>query len=828
MRKFVFSLSLLLALGWAPPGYGQSLAKTFTLNAASQNACIGTNGLPTVGIDISGTSSLTLQPQVSINGSAPKTSNVRSTVAGSAAQPTIITSGSTSASYVAAVGGFDTFCLNVSAYTSGAATIQLNPSPAVNAGLFANPGTVTSVSGTANQIDVATGTTTPVISLDPTVQTGSGRSSAPTGTGQAAANQLWLASGVLTTTPSFATTGGSINCAHNVTLRIALNTAAGLTLASASLAGSDASFGCSGGTSGVITIPAPTLPSGFLGASFYVFDSSSGSGVGNEVLQASCTNIVTSCVLTSINNTGAAPLTTPTAYLNPANLQATECPPGVIASVFSVDDSGNYRTYEGVDLYSNNGRTAGTPTICHATAFTDQGVEPVVGNNAFVVIDHTAGVNTSASNQDRALWVNHANPASDTATRYGLEAIQAEMDLNGAPTAINGSPDGEVTSGSFQVADNHTNAIASPNGYAGVMAGRFSASRSSTGTWSSCHGTLGVCMAGVYSQAFQNNSATYGNSFIAGVMGYVFDQSAGTTTGGVSLYGLAPGSTLATGYTEYLENAGAYGPSHFNANQISASDSTGIQGLNLLHGPIAVGVAGAAGPIATYAVRTNGTMAINTLTKLTTDSPVQGAKLATNDLASAVFGICTVYCAGGSGTNAVIALAGVTPCVFDNATTADDYVGVSTGTAGDCTDLGTAPTVDTIGRAQTTNGSPGTSNVVLSLHQPPVVQANLFRTTTNCSVNSVSPAACGAAAAGAVVIPTTTTTYTVNTTAVTSHSRIELTWLTFASDLPSTPTCTVPTLTTLPTISNVVAATSFTVTMTSTVGQTCLMFTIEN
>ena len=67
----------------------------------------------------------------------------------------------------------------------------------------------------------------------------------------------------------------------------------------------------------------------------------------------------------------------------------------MIASVFGVDDSGNYHTWGGVDLYSNNSRTAGTFTLCHATAFTDQAVEPVVGNNAFVVIDHTAGVNTS-------------------------------------------------------------------------------------------------------------------------------------------------------------------------------------------------------------------------------------------------------------------------------------------------------------------------------------------------------------------------------------------------------------------------------------------------
>lgn len=76
-----------------------------------------------------------------------------------------------------------------------------------------------------------------------------------------------------------------------------------------------------------------------------------------------------------------------------------------------------------------------------------------------------------------------------------------------------------------------------------------------------------------------------------------------------------------------------------------------------------------------------------------------------------------------------------------------------------------------------------------------------YKTASNCAVNSVSPAACGSAASGAVVIPTTTTTYTINTSAVAATSRILLTWLTFASNLPSAPTCVAPSTTTMPTIS---------------------------
>ena len=103
-----------------------------------------------------------------------------------------------------------------------------------------------------------------------------------------------------------------------------------------------------------------------------------------------------------------------------------------------------------------------------------------------------------------------------------------------------------------------------------------------------------------------------------------------------------------------------------------------------------------------------------------------------------------------------------------------------------------------------------------------------YSTTTNCAVNSVSPAACGSAASGAVVIPTTTTRYTVNTTAVTAHIRIFLTWLSFASDLPRAPTCVPPAATTQPTISNIATGASFTIALGSTTGQTCVQYEIKN
>lgn len=97
-----------------------------------------------------------------------------------------------------------------------------------------------------------------------------------------------------------------------------------------------------------------------------------------------------------------------------------------------------------------------------------------------------------------------------------------------------------------------------------------------------------------------------------------------------------------------------------------------------------------------------------------------------------------------------------------------------------------------------------------------------------CYVNSVSPAACGTVSTGAFVVPTTTTTYTVNTTTVTSNSQILITPRIYTGNLPGTPTCVVPTITAEPVVSAIVAGTSFTIALTSTTGQTCWNFKVQN
>jgi hypothetical protein len=80
-------------------------------------------------------------------------------------------------------------------------------------------------------------------------------------------------------------------------------------------------------------------------------------------------------------------------------------------------------------------------------------------------------------------------------------------------------------------------------------------------------------------------------------------------------------------------------------------------------------------------------------------------------------GVVGVVVAGAGTTgNAVIARNGICSCVFDGATTAGDYVQVSTSVAGDCKDAGATPPTNgqIIGRVLSTNGGAGTYAVSIA------------------------------------------------------------------------------------------------------------------
>jgi hypothetical protein len=134
LRRFLFTL---FALALAPPGlFGQSKAGPFTINSStSPCASISVTANATVGIQVTGTFSATLQPEVSIAGQAAQNAQVTPSTS-STAQSTITAAGI----YSSPVAGFDTFLVCVSSYASGTATVYLTSTTAVNASLLGGGG----------------------------------------------------------------------------------------------------------------------------------------------------------------------------------------------------------------------------------------------------------------------------------------------------------------------------------------------------------------------------------------------------------------------------------------------------------------------------------------------------------------------------------------------------------------------------------------------------------------------------------------------------------------------------------------------------------------
>lgn len=96
-----------------------------------------------------------------------------------------------------------------------------------------------------------------------------------------------------------------------------------------------------------------------------------------------------------------------------------------------------------------------------------------------------------------------------------------------------------------------------------------------------------------------------------------------------------------------------------------------------------------------------------------------GAGTVVNASTSNTTGLIGIVTAGaGTSGNADVAQAGQVNCVFDNATTENDYVIASTTTGGECHDAGaTQPsgTAQILGRVLSTNGSAGTYTLLLTL-----------------------------------------------------------------------------------------------------------------
>lgn len=147
---------------------------------------------------------------------------------------------------------------------------------------------------------------------------------------------------------------------------------------------------------------------------------------------------------------------------------------------------------------------------------------------------------------------------------------------------------------------------------------------------------------------------------------------------------------------------------------VSAGTGASITGSGTTASPYVIAVTGS-GPASAVSISvanagTTGTT-LNTLTKVT-GAPSTAVIASTTDTGG-VIGITTA----GAGTtgSATIQIDGLVNCVFPGATTAGDYVQISSGTAGNCSDAGAAyPTTgQVIGRVLSTNAAGGTYQINL-------------------------------------------------------------------------------------------------------------------
>jgi len=289
-------------------------------------------------------------------------------------------------------------------------------------------GTVTNVSGTANQIDVASGTTTPTVSLDPLTQYGTGTSVAQTGVGQVAGSQLWLQPGLSTVTPTAANSGGTILTGHLVAWAYTLNTTLGETLPSDTTTMGMSTLSAGACVSTVCTTSiAPTVPTGYTGYTAYFCDISVGACPAPRKVLA-CVNITGTCTVTAAAlNSGVALPTINTAYVAPANVQNTLCASSIVPSVFAFKADGNSYTEQGMDFSNGSPLPApnGTAVWCDRFFITDSkqtiadATQQGAGlmRNAMVSLSHLSGATTStgSTTDDRVITVRGTDsPTSPT------------------------------------------------------------------------------------------------------------------------------------------------------------------------------------------------------------------------------------------------------------------------------------------------------------------------------------------------------------------------------------------------------------------------------
>lgn len=425
------------------------------------------------------------------------------------------------------------------------------------------------------------------------MQVDDGATLTPLDLGQVTGNSLWFTNIDVqpSTGPSWtgANTGGSLISAHVYGLAFTLNSDIGETTSTATQAfqltthvPACVSSACT------ITGTGPLLPPTFTGATWYAQDQTN-----SQSLQriAGCINITGNCTFGSIPTTVGPPTSNPV-MTAPTNALASVCPPAVTPLWWVADMNGDFNSQAYVSQTTANAWIGGILTECRPHWFTDEEVDPPGGNNALVVIDHQTGNGgVSRANQDRALWVGETNPVNDSSTFYAMEGIQDETDFNCNGCTVNGSPDGEITSGSFQLQDNAATNYSPALGSQVIRAQYFKAGAGATTTESIIHAIYGI---NNHTYGFTNASGLFWDVAATGVqtnnlilsavrMTFNSDQ---ITEGQVGLY--TAGSNPAGTNNFVVRNDRPGVPSNLNGIVTDAGESNNNVTAYPIKAPIAV------------------------------------------------------------------------------------------------------------------------------------------------------------------------------------------------------------------------------------------------
>jgi hypothetical protein len=856
LRRFVCPLAFCFALG--PPIFAQSRSGPFTINSSSSPcASINVLGQATVGIQVTGTFSATLQPEVSVQGQTPQNTQVTPSTS-STGQATITAAGT----YVSGVGGYDTFLVCVSSYASGTATIYLNASPAPNASLFGNGGIASSVpfSGVGASTNANT-----------LVEGGLG-SLSPSGSATIAGSEEWIGGGIPDAGLTFtdAQTGGTLVFGDIVYMEVTLNSVLGQTTPTKEF-NVRLDTNCTSGSACSLTVTPPTVvSSAFTGWTLY--DTLSTGVEKEQNALSNCVNLSfsTNCVIGTIA-AGPSPPTQNASILQPPNVQTSLCSWSILPTTFELKADGNNYPYGGMD-FSNDPilpTPKGTLTFCDRLFITDSKTSiedetqanggPI--RNALVSISSNGNSTTqSSSTDDRVIAVRGVDSAINPAYSQFLGYYGEQFIYNNAFSCENASPLGEDCAAGIRI-DMEDNRTAGTNAISDLVAAHFSAGTTNASPNFSCGS--GPCVSGVIGSAGQSVTPNVaGANSYAGVVGVVNSSGTNNNSTAYDFWAYPPSSLFSFAEGALFIPTG-FSSSHANDYAIRsvATAKSQFNGIFWLGG----GPGGAVVPVittdATSALgimgsiaQTNGSLSTGQITALTTGQ-ITLVLIGTGNSLTYTYAVCSVDGNGGevcsatkSVTNGPTTLSATNfievqipnPIGIQGPVAWRIYRTVCPGSGGVCGTGGATGLIGTFS-AQTDmlaagtapqdfldQGATGDGTTLPVGNSTGSVKGALFETSSNCKVNSTSPATCGAAAAGTVVVPTTTTTYAVDTTAITANSEILLQYTTDATGLPSSPTCVVPS-----TLGDVVpsartAGTSFTFTLPSTTGTVCVHYFLVN